>query len=80
MFDIPGTFEFRRPTNLVCSHGIGEYLFSLLSGVLVVKHGSSDFILSLFNEVYGVCNFTLSVEILTLDCFDILELVAYFSH
>lgn len=80
VFDVSCTFEFGGPTNFVCPHGIGEYLFGFLSGVLVVKHGTSDLELSLFNEVHRIRSFTLSVEVLAFDGFDILELVADLSN
>ena len=62
------------------SHGIREYLLSLLSDVLIESHGPRDLILSFLHEIDKVSWLSLSVENLTLESRQVLKLNANLAN
>ena len=50
-----------RAGDFLCPHGIGEYFLSFFAEILIKCHGSSKFILTLFDKVNIVSRFPLFI-------------------
>ena len=62
------TGDFLRP------HGVGEYLLSFFTNILIERHGPSNLVLPVFDEVHIVSRLTLPVQCLPFESGHVFEL------